>query len=183
MSQRRSNLKDDIENFKYSFDNVQRLAEFADSKANILLAINSLVITILVTIIVTNDLKLLISNSDNFIGIIGWIIILMSLLLMLKSSIDVISVINPRDADKEENKEKSVFYYKTIAEFDSLDLYIEECSKLDDARIVKSIAHQAYEVSDIVDKKMKLIQSSLKCMKFYLFGLILGGILIILGLI
>lgn len=175
MPQENQNLKDEIEYFKYSFEQAQNLVEFADSKASILLAVHTLVFSIYISVLLLN-LKGI--SNPNWWMIAGIVFGAFFFLAIGSSIVITGGVIIPRDAKDND----SLFYYKTIAAHDSSDEYYRHFTELKQDGIAKGLAHQSYNVSIIADKKMRYIRNSIYLMYGYLTLILLSSIFLIIGL-
>ena len=165
-----NNFKDDTSDyFKYSFENVQRLAEFADNKANTLITVHSIILTLFSGIIVLGDVKTL------FDSIIDYVVILLILIPLIFSFVCSLLVVIPR-IDKNES---SLFYYMTIAGYTSDKEFFKSFNNKSKSELGLAIASQAYEVSKIVKKKMDLIRKSIFSFFIFIIFLIIGSFIII----
>lgn len=158
-----------IEYFEQAFENAQNLAEFADSKANTLITIHAVTVTIISAALFLEEIQKAINTLCDYF------IISVIIILLLASASCAIFVIKPRQA----TDEKSHFYYKTIAGHTNTKDYYQSFDKLSDTQIAEAYAHQAFEVSKIVKEKMKYISYSLYLLLGYLFSLIIGAVVIL----
>ena len=160
-----------IDYFQQAFENAQNLAEFADSKANTLITIHAVTVTIISAALFLEEIQKAINTLCDYF------IIYLILILLLGSASFAIFVIKPRQA----TDENSQFYYKTIASHAKIEDYYQTFEKLTDKQIAEAYAHQAFEVSKIVHKKMCYIKISLYLLLGYLFALIGGSIIILVS--
>ncbi len=158
-----------IEYFEQAFENAQNLAEFADSKANALITIHAVTVTIISAALFLEEIQTAINTTCDYF------IIFLILILLLASASCAIYVIKPRQA----TDEKSLFYYMTIADHTDTRDYYKSFDKLSDTQIAQAYAHQAFEVSKIVKKKMQYVSYSLYLLLGYLFSLIIGSLIIL----
>ena len=158
-----------IEEMKYSLENVQSLIQFADSKANTLLTIHALLITLLSAALFFEDVQTPIS--------VIWdqLTLLLILSLLLISASFSISVLIPREASDQD----SLLYYKKIASFEDHHKFFKEYAIKLDHEIAQGIASQVYEVSKIVETKMQHIKYSMIFLSSFFVSLLIGSGLII----
>ncbi len=175
VGQAKPSVEDQISYFKYAFDNVQSLAQFADSKANTLLTIHSIVLTLLSGLLLTGNFRDNIFDTSSRIEWVGLIIFILGLIAVLSSAVLVGLVIYPREAKKDKIEDEALFYYKRISQYNDTEEYFSSFEDLSNTKIAKALAHQSYYVSDIVDTKFTLIRFSLMSMGIYLLLIIISG--------
>lgn len=169
-----------LDNFKYSFDNVQSLVQFADTKANALLGIHTLIITLFTGAMLVENLRKVVTEPSK---LNEWVITLSFILgglLLLISAYTSIMVIIPREAKDVGAKKRSLFYYKHVAAFENPKEFYDNFENSSDKNITMDIAHQAHVVSRIVDKKFRTVRLSLYFTNGYLIAFVLGAMTLIL---
>ena len=129
---------------------VSSWVEFADKKAGFIGAFYSAIIVFILT-----QRSQILEGFSSYEGFCSVALILVSFVLLMSVIYGVHSLfcaVLPRL--KNENTDKSLFYYGNVTERKIAD-YLQEMKELTDERVVHQITEQIYANSVIADKKMK----------------------------
>lgn len=166
-----------------AYTDSQDMIRLADSKANISLTIQTLLITIgLGASLLSNtfeNVKLLFeTNVTLFYLYISFalVFIIMSILGILIT----IFVYFPRESQEEsEQQRRGYFYFTHVLKFKNSDEYLAEVKKIDEEALIEEYARQIYQLSLIAKKKMDYVKKSIWLLIFNIcytvFFLILCG--------
>jgi len=168
-----------------AYDNSQSMILLADSKANLSITIQSLLITIgLGSSLLANIFGKLWENSK----VIFWFYFSLILLFTITSMIGIvfsILVYKARFPSEENEKQRKGFlYHEHVAEHDTSDEYFKEVIKKNKEEILEDFARQTYSVATIATKKMLFVNTSIIFLMvnifFTIFLLVFSGILLII---
>jgi len=168
-----------------AFENSQNMIVLADSKANLSITIQSLLITIgLGSSLLANIFgKLWDYNKTYF-----WLYFAFILIFTITSMTGIVFSILVYKArfpkEKAERIRKGFLYHEHIAEHDTADEYYNEVTHKKRSEILEDFAKQTYSVAKIASEKMKYINYSIWLLVsnifFAIILLVLSGILAII---
>ena len=168
-----------------AFDNSQNMITIADSKANLSITIQSLIITIgLGSSLLANIFGKLWDFNRKFF----WLYFVFILIFTLTSMLGVIFSILVYKArfpkDKAERIRKGFLYHEHIAEHQDSDEYYSKVIGNKKEDILEDFAKQTYSVALIASRKMKFVNYSIWFLMANIFLaiilLVLSGILVII---
>lgn len=168
-----------------AFENSQNMIVLADSKANLSITIQSLIITIgLGSSLLAN----IFGKLWDFNKIIFWFYFVFILIFTITSMTGVIFSILVYKArfpkDKAERIRKGFLYHKHIAEHDTSDEYYNNVISKKREDILEDFAKQAYSVAVIASRKMEFVNYSIWFLMSNIFLaiilLVLSGLLVII---
>ncbi len=166
-----------------AYTDSQNLISLADSKANISLTTQSLLITISLGFAllfnIFEKVKLLMDKNIGF----GWfyiIVIIMYVGLSIIGIITTILVYKPREALEEaEKKREGLFYFKHVLEYKSSDNYYAKIKGLSEEELMEEYSKQIYQLASIAEKKFNFVNYSIYFLiintSFTIFFLILSS--------
>jgi hypothetical protein len=141
-----------------SYKNIQELIKFTDQKAGVLLVISGIVLSTFLQF--SNKLVLfpLVSASplERLIYILG-VVTVLSLLIIIYILIN--NILKPRLAKNYNKNEFSLFYFEHITSLGKEKLYFEY-AKIEDTEILQAIINQQYEISIILELKIKALNQA-----------------------
>lgn len=157
------NKKDKIEFASQAYNHSQSMITFADSKANISLSIQSLLISIgLATSVLANvfeHIQDLDKRNFALLFYFFFFVFAVSSVLGLGHSLWVYKA-RPH-LDEKEKKRRGLLYYGHVKQFPSAEEYHAELSKLDEAEVLKEFAFQTFLLSHIANKKMEYVNTAI----------------------
>lgn len=153
-----------IEFVSQAYRNTQDMISFADTKANISLSIQSLLISIgLGTSILANTFEHVQKLDNNNISCVFFYFIVVA--FIISSIVGVILSIFVYKArpplDKTEQKRKGLLYFGHIAQFTTFKDYFSEVDSIDEDGMLEEFTQQVYQLSLIANKKMKYVNMSI----------------------
>lgn len=153
-----------IEFVSQAYRNTQDMISFADTKANISLSIQSLLISIgLGTSILANTFEHVQKLDNNNISCVFFYFIVVA--FIISSIVGVILSIFVYKArpplDETEQKRKGLLYFGHIAQFATFKDYFSEVDSIDEDGMLEEFAQQVYQLSLIANKKMKYVNMSI----------------------
>ena len=152
-----------IEFVSQAYRNTQDMISFADTKANISLSIQSLLISIgLGTSILANTFEHVQKLDNNDISGVFYFIVVAFIISSIVGVILSIFVYKARPPlDKTEQKRKGLLYFGHIAQFTTFKDYFSEVDSIDEDGMLEEFAQQVYQLSLIANKKMKYVNMSI----------------------
>ena len=146
-----------------AYMNVQNIISFADTKANISLSIQSLLISIgLGSSILANTFDKVKRLNDPSIIYVYYTITVIFIFLSIVGVIASILVYLARSPlNKNEKKRKGLLYFEHIAHFPTANEYLSEIVKIDEDAMIKEFSYQVYHLSHIAKKKMRYVNISI----------------------
>ena len=162
-----------------AFDNSQNMIALADSKANLSITIQSLIITIgLASSLLAN----IFGKLWNFNKLLFWFYFVFILIFTITSMTGVIFstlVYKARfPKEKSERIRKGFLYHEHIAEHDNSDEYYDKVMGNKKEEILEDFAKQTYSVALIASRKMKFVNYSIW---FLMANILLAIILLVLS--
>lgn len=160
---------------------IQDMISLADNKANILLSIQSLLVSIgLGTSILSKTFES-VKDIDNIVLYRFFYIIVISLTISSIMGIALtLFVFRARSNSKDSKKKsKGLLYFGHIANLQNPDDYYNKINNISESEILKEYSYQIYNVSKIANKKMKYLNRSIY---FLILNLILTIILLLLNI-
>jgi hypothetical protein len=168
-----------IEFVSQSYRNTQDMISLADAKANISFSIQALLVGIVLGASFLANTFENAQNLDSTISYVFYIIIVGFVILSFVGIILSIAVYKARPPlETIEQKRKGLLYFGHITQFPTFDDYFSEVNSIDEDRVLREFARQAYHLSYIAEKKMKYVNISIYLL---IFNLCLIIILIILS--
>ncbi|NOR76913.1 MAG: hypothetical protein GQ523_00425 [Methanophagales archaeon] len=153
-----------IEFVSQAYRNTQDMISFADTKANISLSIQSLLISIgLGTSILANTFEHVQKlDNNNISGVFYFIVVafIISSIVGVILSIFVYKARPPLD-ETEQKKRKGLLYFGHIAQFTTFKDYFSEVDSIDEDGMLEEFTQQVYQLSLIANKKMKYVNMSI----------------------
>jgi len=145
-----------------AYDNAQEMIKFADSKANLSILIQSLLITIgLGTTLISKSFDTLWSYNQTYF----WLYFTFVLLFVLKSMAGIIVSICVYKArfspEKKEEKREGIIYHRHIANYKDSMTFKQKIDSISESDIQEDFAIQTFNVALIADKKMNFVNKSI----------------------
>ena len=152
-----------IEFVSLAYRNTQDMISFADTKANISLSIQSLLISIgLGTSILANTFELVQKLNNTNISNVFYFIVIVFIISSIVGVVLSIFVYKARSPlDKTEQKRKGLLYFGHIAQFTTFKDYFSEVDSIDEDGMLEEFTRQVYQLSLIANKKMKYVNMSI----------------------
>jgi hypothetical protein len=175
------NVEKKIDFILQVYKSIQNLISFADTKANISLSIQSLLISIgLGSSLLANTFEHVQKlDDDNLSRVFYFIIVGIFIISSIVGIILSMLVYKARlPLEKTEQKREGLLYFGHIAQFPKFDDYYSKVDGIDDDGILRDLAQQVYHLSHITKKKMKYVNISLY---FLVFNVCITITLIILS--
>lgn len=175
-------IKKKIEILSKAYSDSQNMISLADSKANISLTIQSLILTIgLGFSLLSNSFqKLKILSESNIAFVIFYFIIVVFFIGF--SAIGIILTIlifKPREAIEISEKErKGLFYFKHVLEYNSSEGYYSKIKELNEENLMEEYSRQIFQLSYIANEKFKFVNYSII---FLVINIILAILFLILS--
>lgn len=156
------------------------MVQLADVKANSLLTIHALIISLFAgALFITGTESGILQPKRSWQWISTVLFILGATFLLISAFLSII-VIMPQLAKHVGVEDKSMFYFEHISTFTDQNEFYSKFESSTAEEINKDIAHQAYVVSKIVVKKFRRVRWSLFFMIGYLVTFVFGLIFIFL---
>ena len=142
----------------------QKMITLADTKANISLTIQSLLITIGLGIsILSNifdDLQSLVSTNLAFV-FLYFIIMIIFIISSIAGMISTIFVYKPRENFEENEKSRSgLLYFGDVLKYKSSNEYFSEVKKTNEEEMMREYSQQIYNLASILKKKFRFVTYS-----------------------
>lgn len=150
-----------------AYDNTQEMIKFADSKANLSILVQSLLVTIgLGTTLISDSFGALWSYNRTYF----WFYFIFVLLFVVSSMIGIIFSIWVFKArfspeDKEEERD-GIIYHRHIANYKDSITFMLKFESVSEKEIQEDYLIQTYNVALIAEEKMKLVNTSI----WFLYG-------------
>lgn len=154
---------DEKNDFLYlSLQHSQEMINFADSKANIFLTIQSLLITIGVAgTLISNTFTILNSKITIFWGIVYIVILFTFIITSLIGNMYAINVFQPRGPkEKKELRRKGVFYYGHVSQYENSESYKKKIDELSSDDLTLEYCTQIYQLAKIAETKMNIVKKA-----------------------
>jgi hypothetical protein len=153
------------------------MINFADSKANIFITIQSLLITIgIAGTLISDTFNLLQSHLKSFWAILYLILLFAFIITSLVGNIFAIIVFKPRGPEEEEEQErKGLFYYEHVAAFENSADYTEKAKGIELEDIFNEFCCQNYQLAKIAKIKMDYVEKA----AIWLYINIIGTIVVL----
>ena len=178
------NLEKKNEILSKAYTDSQNMISLADSKANISLTIQGLLITIALGFSLLSNIfikieSLMEQNLPFFYFYIAITIIFIS--LSISGIITTILVFKPRESKEEtERNREGFFYFGHVSKYSSSDEYFSKIKQLDEEKLMEEYSRQIYQLSHIAKEKFKFLRVSIYFLiiniGFTIFFLILSSI-------
>lgn len=151
-----------VELILQAYKNTQNMISFADTKANISLSVQSLLISIGLGASILADSFSIINKLDNYISAIFYVIVTC---FIFTSIIGVtLSILTYKARPPEDRKEKDrdgLLYFGHISQYPNFEDYYSKITTIDDEKFLKEFAQQVYHLSHIAKKKMDYVNISI----------------------
>ena len=168
-----------------AYTDSQAMISLADSKANISLTIQSLLITLTLGFSLLSNIfekvGFLIENKN---PVVYFYIIIMIIFVGLSviGIITTILVFKPREAEEQVEREREgFFYFGHVSNYKSSEEYYSRIKELDEKQLMEEYSKQIYQLSFIAKKKFKFVNWSILFliinMGFTVFFLILSSLI------
>lgn len=158
-------IKKKIEILSKAYTDTQNIISLADSKANISLTINSLLITITLGFSLLSNIfhKLHILAENNLSLVIFYIIILVFYVLFsVIGIITTILIFKPREAvEQTEKNRKGLFYFKHVLKYNTSKNYYQKINNLNEEELMEEYSKQIFQLSSIANIKFKYVNYSI----------------------
>ena len=153
------------------------MINFADSKANIFITIQSLLITIgIAGTLISDTFNLLKSHLSSFWAVLYLILLFAFITTSLVGNIFAIIVFRPRGPEEEEEQERQgLFYYEHVAAFENSADYIEKAKIIELEDVFKEFTIQNYQLAKIAKTKMDYVKRA----AIWLYVNIIGTIVVL----
>ncbi len=160
-----------IDFIKYIHSHVQDQIRFADTKANISLSIQSLLISIgLGTSLLANTFEHVQKLVNNNLSCAFYVMVAVFIISSIVGVILSILVYKARSPlDETEQKRKGLLYFGHIAQFPTFNDYFSEVDGIDEDGMLGEFTHQVYHLSHIANKKMEYVNMSIYFLILNLF--------------
>ncbi len=167
-----------------AYTDSQAMISLADSKANISLTIQSLLITLALGFSLLSNIfgkiNILIENNNPFVFL--YIITMIVLIgLSIAGIITTILVFKPRESEEEsERNREGYFYFGHVSKYKSSDEYYSKIQTLSHEELMEEYSRQIYQLSLIAKEKFKFVSYSIYFLivnlSLTMFFLILSGL-------
>ena len=159
------NIEKKNEILSKAYTDSQAMISLADSKANISLTIQSLLITLALGFSLLSNIfekiNILIEDKNPFVSL--YIITMIVLIgLSIVGIITTILVFKPREPKEEsERNRKGYFYFGHVSKYTSSDEYFSKIQKLSQEELLEEYSRQIYQLSLIAKEKFKFVRYSI----------------------
>lgn len=171
-------IKNKIEFLSEIYRNSQNMTSFADSKANMSLSIQSLLISIgLGASLIANTFKTLNDLGDENLSFLFYLLVtgfIITSIVGIFLSMNVYIARSPLESY--EQKRNGLMYYGHISRYNTYNEYYLKIKDIDEDRILKEYTQQVFSISKIAKKKMSFVNKSIY---FLIINLCLTLLLII----
>lgn len=168
-----------IEFISEAYRTNQNMISVADTKANISLSVQSLLISIgLGTSILSNAFEQ-VQKLNNNLPYVFYFIVVVFIISSIVGIILSMHVYRARPPVEEtEQKRKGLLYFEHIRKFPTSNDYFNEINNTDENGVLREFTQQVYNLSHIVKEKMKYVNLSID---FLMLNLFLTIILMVLS--
>lgn len=157
--------------------NNQNIISFADTKSNISLTIQSLLISIGLGVPLSSNVLGNVQKING--GAIPYFFYTLSTLFIISSFVGILfSIFAYKARSSKPRTEKGLFYFGHIVQFTNVGDYLSEINNINDDSILNEFTQSAYELSHIAKKKLGYVNNSI-C--FLILNLVLAITLLILS--
>jgi hypothetical protein len=178
------NLEKKNEILSKAYTDSQNMISLADSKANISLTIQGLLITIALGFsLLSNVFVKLESLMEQNLPLFYFYIIITIIFINFSifGIITTILVFKPRESKEEaERNRKGFFYFGHVSKYTSSDEYYSKIKQLDEEQLMEEYSRQIYQLSHIAEEKFKFLRYSIYFLiinlGFTIFFLILSSL-------
>lgn len=148
-----------------AYTDSQGMISLADSKANISLTIQTLLITIALGFAllfnIFDKIRLIFDKNPSFASLYV-IVIIIYISSSIIGIIATILVYIPREAPEEiEQKREGLFYFKHVLDYGSSDAYFTKIKSLSEDELMEEYSRQIFQLALIVDEKFKYVNYSI----------------------
>jgi hypothetical protein len=174
------NDKDKIDLLTKVFDNQQTLISYTDTKSNIALGVQTFLTTSVLGTSMIVDTFSSVSNQNWIITSSYYTLFITFLVTSVLGLTFCILVFKPRlPQEKKELKRKGITYFGHIVKYKNSVEYLEAIDEIKTEDIVKEFSLQNYNLSIILERKMKYVKLSTTLL---LINILLGITLLIFAL-
>ncbi len=176
------NIEKKNEVLSKAYTDSQNMISLADSKANISLTIQSLLITLALGFSLLSNIfekiKILIEVMNPFVYFyITSMIVLIG--FSFAGIITTIYVFKPRESREEsERNRKGYFYFGHVSKYSSSDAYFSKIQNLSEEELMEEYSRQIYQLSFIAKEKFKFVRISIY---FLIINLVFSMLFLILS--
>lgn len=162
-----------------AYDNAQDMIKFADSKANLSIVIQSLLVTIgLGTTLISDSFNVLWGFNRNYFWIYFTFTVFFAICSMTGIVLSILVYKARFSPEEKEEERKGIIYHRHIADYKNSIKFQERIEELKPEEIKDDFIKQTYNVAEIANKKMKFVNTSV----WFLFvNIILTVILMIIS--
>lgn len=159
-------------------ENVQNMISFADTKANMTLSIQGLLVGIaLGTSVLAKAFEKVQSHYNSNVATVFYLLVVGFAVSSICGIILSILVYRARlTPGHSGQQETGLLFFGHVVQFPTFDEYLSEIGNIDENRTLKEITEQVYELSHIAEKKMVYVNTSI-C--FLVFNICLAAALMI----
>ena len=156
---------ENIEFVSNIYQNTQNMIALADSKANTVLTIQSLLISITIGTSIVIDVFQKIKSVDVVISIVFYSLLIALIVCSLLGIGFSIFVFKARGCtDETENNRKGLIYFGHVTNFkNSLD-YLDQINQLNNEKILQEYTSQIFQIAPIAKKKMIFVNRAVSCL-------------------
>ena len=150
--------KNEILNF--AFNNNQNIILLADSKANIFITIQGLLVTIgIAGALISDTFQKLRELVHPVYSVFYVILLIFYTIFSLIGMITAICVFSPRGPkEKKEQKREGIFYYGHINQLKNSGEYIKKVKNIDEEQLFDEFCRQIFQLAKIAYEKMEFVK-------------------------
>jgi hypothetical protein len=166
--------EENVEFVSYVYQNIQNMIILADSKANTVLTIQSLLLSITIGTSVVIDVFQKVKSVDATIALIFYLLLSLLILCSLVGIGFSIFVFKARGCtDNIENRRKGLIYFGHVTNFKNKSDYGEQIKQLNTEKILDEYTSQVFQVANIAKEKMVFVNRAITCLIINVFLTIL----------
>ncbi|MFW9878764.1 MAG: Pycsar system effector family protein [Candidatus Thorarchaeota archaeon] len=159
------NIEKKNEILSKAYKDSQTMISLADSKANISLTIQSLLITLALGFSLLSNIfeKINFLIENNYLFAVFYLVVMIILIgLSIAGIITTILVFKPRESkEASEKKREGYFYFGHVSKYNSSDDYFTKIQKLNEEDLLEEYSRQIYQLSLIAEDKFKYLKFSI----------------------
>jgi hypothetical protein len=147
------------------YQNTQNMIVLADSKANTVLTIQSLLISITIGTSIVVDVFQKIKSINLGFSIVFYILLISLVICSLLGIGFSIFVFKARGCtDETEASRNGLIYFGHVTNFKKSSDYLEQISELKPEKILQEYSSQIFQISFIAKEKMKYVNKAVTCL-------------------
>ena len=145
-----------------AYDNAQEMIRFADTKANLSITIQSILVTIgLGTSLISDSFNTLWNFNKNLFWSYFSFVLIFAIVSMLGIVFSILVYIARFSPEKGEESRKGILYHRHIASYKKSEDFKKAIEDLKEENLIEDYIIQTFNVAEIANEKMKFVNTSI----------------------